>query len=216
MFLNFSPIHTHFTMDSPPEKCALASPQILNEWSQCSVFSKPSSSRRTSSKDSTALLSIWEADFPKLKSFYSLLLLVKAKNMYQNASGTPLRWFASDTAHIHPYNICGEVIAHLYGEGQRFWKMLNGWAVSISLYILVVFQYTFWAFTTSSVLVIRQSPFFVNSTSQMFSSPYKSLNNKMCQLLLWDCLLMKLHNLCVHPNNICDVHFFLVKEFLSW
>ena len=33
-----------------------------------------------------------------------------------------LIWFASDAAHfcVHPYNICGEASAVLYGEEQRF------------------------------------------------------------------------------------------------
>ena len=42
----------------------------------------------------------------------------------RNASATALTWFASDTAHFcdHPYNICGEASALLYGEEQEFLK----------------------------------------------------------------------------------------------
>ena len=40
----------------------------------------------------------------------------------RNASATALKWFASDTANfcVSLYNICGEAIAHLYGEEQSF------------------------------------------------------------------------------------------------
>ena len=40
----------------------------------------------------------------------------------QKAFTTALGWFASDALHfcVHPYNICGEASAHLYGEEQVF------------------------------------------------------------------------------------------------
>ena len=43
-------------------------------------------------------------------------------------SATALSWFTSETAHfcVHPYNICGEVSAYLYGKEQSFKKLFKG------------------------------------------------------------------------------------------
>ena len=40
----------------------------------------------------------------------------------RKAFTTALSWFVSDALHfcVHPYNICGEASAHLYGEAQSF------------------------------------------------------------------------------------------------
>ena len=50
-------------------------------------------------------------------------------------SAAALNWFTSDTVHfcVHPYYICGEASAHLYGEEQSFQKPLKGRALFPSL-----------------------------------------------------------------------------------
>ena len=49
----------------------------------------------------------------------NLILFVnkRSNNVSFNASATAQTWFPSDTAHfcVHPYSICGGVIAHLFG-----------------------------------------------------------------------------------------------------
>ena len=51
------------------------------------------------------------------------------------SAAAALNWFTSDTVHfcVHPYYICGEASAHLYGEEQSFQKPLKGRALFPSL-----------------------------------------------------------------------------------
>ena len=81
------------------------------------------------------------------------------------------------------YTSCGEASAYLYGEFLKVVQWLS--SVSNVLCILIVFQYLFSAFTTSSALVIRR-------TSFLWSSP---LSCSVALLLLWDGLLVILHTL---------------------
>ena len=70
------------------------------------------------------------------KIFYASIVYVMLYGWTQKCSGslanqlravvdafaTALSWFASDTEQfcVHPYNICGEASAHLYGEEHGF------------------------------------------------------------------------------------------------